>query len=103
MFGELRHYDSGHIIFLICCVTSPDDVFKVLCEFLGGSHLGYINTLPFLLHYSSISKDSKNLICHVISQSHVIKGSCKVMSGSSSLYVTTLLSLVSIGIMVVEI
>ena len=45
----------------------------------------------------------KYLICHVTLQNYLIEGSSNFMSGNSSWYVTTLPSLVSIGILVLEI
>ena len=53
--------------------------------------------------WSSASADTKYLICKVISQNHVNEVSSNFMSGSSSWYVTILPSLMSIGIVLVEI
>ena len=61
------------------------------------------NLAMFGGHWSSASGDIEYLKCHVILQNDVIEGSSNFMSGSSSWYVTTLPSLVSIGILVVEI
>ena len=30
-----KHRDSGDIIFLICCMSSCEHMFKRLCEFMG--------------------------------------------------------------------
>ena len=55
-------------------------------------------------HWSSASGDIKYLIRQVTSQKHEIEGSSNFMSSSSSWYVTTTLqSLVTIGIIEVEI
>ena len=54
-------------------------------------------------YWSSASGDIKHFICYVITQNHMVEESYIFMSGSSSLDVTTLLSLVAIGIAVVEI
>ena len=43
------------------------------------------------------------LICHVTLNDHLIVGSGKYMGGSFSQYVSTLVSLVNIGIVIVEI
>ena len=45
----------------------------------------------------------KYLICHVTSQNIVIEEPCNFKSGSSSWYVSTLPSLVTIGIVAIEI
>ena len=34
--GDHKHCDGGDIKFLICHVTSNEDMFKVLFEFMGG-------------------------------------------------------------------
>ena len=54
-------------------------------------------------HWSSASGNIKYLIFHVTSQNHLIEGSCKFMNETSLLYVTTMPSLVTIGIVVIEI
>ena len=45
---EHRHYDSGDIVFLICHVTSRADMFKELCEFMGGIPSRRVTTFPCL-------------------------------------------------------
>ena len=56
-------------------------------------------------YWFSSSGDVKHLTCHVNLQNHdhVIEGSSNFMSWSFSLCITTLLSLVVIGIVIVEI
>ena len=36
-FRDHRYCDSGHIMILICYVTSRNHVFKELCVFIGRS------------------------------------------------------------------
>ena len=31
-----KHYDSGYIMFLICHLTFPEQIFEGLYEFMGG-------------------------------------------------------------------
>ena len=45
----------------------------------------------------------RKLVCHMILKDHVVKGSCDFMGGNHSWSVTTLQSLVTIGIVLVEI
>ena len=52
---------------------------------------------------SSSTRDITDPTYHVTSQDHVIEGSRNFVSETSSLYVTTLPSLVTIGIVVVEV
>ena len=42
------------------------------------------------------------LICHMTSPDHLIERACEFMGGNSLCYVTTLISLVTIGIVMVE-
>ena len=37
-FGDFRHCGSGDEMFLICNMISKDQVFKGLCDFMGGSY-----------------------------------------------------------------
>lgn len=68
--GDHRHCDGGDMI-LICCMASPDHMFKVLCKFMGdASHL-----VRFGGHCSWASGDTKYSICCVASQKHLIEGS----------------------------
>ena len=53
--------------------------------------------------WSRVSRDMKYLICRMTSQNQVIDWSVKFMSESYSRYVSNLSSLVSIGIVLVEI
>ena len=54
-------------------------------------------------HSHSGSGVIRNLVCHVILQDHVVTRSCDFVGESPSWYVTTLQSLVTIGIVIVEI
>ena len=68
-------------------------------EFLTESHHFPI----FCGHWFNASGDIKYLIFYVTLLNQLIEGSCNFLSGSSSWYVLTLPSLVTIGIVVVEI
>ena len=53
-------------------------------------------------YWSNSSGDIKYFVCHLTAQNPVIEGSSNFMSWNSSQYVTTLLSLVTIGIVAIE-
>ena len=77
---------SGYIVFLICHVTSWEHMFKGLCEFVSGSLAKTQHPPIFGIHWSSVSRDIKNLIYHITSQNLVIEGSCNFLSCRSSWY-----------------
>ena len=58
---------------------------------------------PLGAHRSSASEDVTCLICHVNSLDHVMNGLCDFFGKSFSRYVTTVASLVTIGIVIMEI
>ena len=60
------------------------------------------NLTYFGYHGSSASGAIIRLVCHVISWDHLIEGSCEFMAGSTWHYFTTLISLMTIGIAIVE-
>ena len=96
-FGDHRHCESvdifnfpGFFTWLhvnICVKASP-----------GKSPPFYVAG-----YWSCASGYVKCLICQVTSPNYFFEGLCNFMSGNSSLYVTTMPSLVSIGIVIVEI
>ena len=80
-------------MFLICQVTSHDNMFKGLCEFMGEANHRE-STSCHGRYGASGSGDIKYLTCHVTLQNHVI-----VLTWC----IITLTSLVVFGIVVVEI
>ena len=75
-------------------------MFQELCDFLGGSLLRYVTSLPCLVVIYLVQVE---FICHVASWDHVIKGLHEILFGRFSFYVIILSSLVVIGIVAVEI
>ena len=72
-FNDHNHCDSGDITFLICDLTSRDYMFKGLREFMTGSFLLSVTTLPYLVTISQVEVEIwRNLNFHVTSQNHVI-------------------------------
>ena len=78
-------------------------VIKESYDFKGVSFSQEDSILPSLAPRSLASGDIMYLICHMTLHDHIIEGSWKYMVGSSSKYVLTLVSLVNIGIIIVEI
>ena len=80
-------------MFLICHVTSHDNMFKGLCEFMGEANHSESTSCDGR-YGASGSGDIKYLTCHATFQNHVI-----VLTWC----IITLTSLVVFGIVVVEI
>ena len=44
--SDHKHCDNGNVIFLIYHMTFHEHMFKGLCEFMGGSLVWRVTTLP---------------------------------------------------------
>ena len=73
MFSGHWSSTSGDIKYLIREVTSQKHVIEGSSNFMSGSSLWYVNTLPNWVAINS--RDIMFSIYHVIKQNHVIKGS----------------------------
>ena len=81
-FGCYSHCGSGYIMHLISYLTLQDHISKVTCDFMEGSFLLHIPTLPSLVVIGIIVVDVKCLsemfikynilVCHVISKKGMI-------------------------------
>ena len=103
MFGCHRSIASGDIKYLICHVTSENEMIEGPCNFIiSESFSWYVTTLPSLVAIDIVAVEMF-LVCHKISQDHIIKGFCDYIDRNASRSVTNMTILVAIGTVVVEI
>ena len=74
MFGVHWSSASRDIKHLICHMTSQKLLIEESSNFMSGSSLWYVTTLPRLMAVGILVVEMF-LVCHMIKQDHVIKGS----------------------------
>ena len=84
-------------------MTSRDQGFKRLCDFMGGSFSLSCYLTKFGGHGPCDSRDIVDLIFHMALQDHKIKASCDFMEGDSLLHIPFHASLIVISIAIVNI
>ena len=86
MFSGHWSSTNGDIKYLICHVTSHNNVIEKSCNFLSGNCSWYVTTLPILVVIGIYcgSKDIIFLVCHMIYQKYVTKESGEYINRSPS-------------------